>query len=214
VLQAAAACGSDAEEPTSMDAERPDATTEGAATTTPDADTAREDARPAGDGSSTSSPADAAPDATFTGDPGTCGSGIVNVAPAIRPTDLRAMPMPSTDSATGGTLVSGMYFMTEYRFYEGAGAFYDSSAGKDFRWMLVVDATRNALSEWKVPGPGPHYVDTYTTDQAKLSFTYQFCLADAGTLSAGTAIFPYSASATTFLIYNPTARSIQVYTKQ
>jgi hypothetical protein len=168
----------------------------------------------AGDGSvsDASNPADGATDAATDGP--ICSS-ITNAAPAVT-TEVADSSTPPT--GTGGTIVSGTYYVTKVTSYGGAA----QCAGLTVSGETVVTAQGTSGSSlgvitYNIPGFGSATQTTsasYTTSGSTVTFTSTCPTSDAGISQPS-----YTATSTTLTLIEPAVLSqcgtaVEVLTKQ
>lgn len=136
--------------------------------------------------------------ATGDGGPPSCGNYAAS-APAITPAQV-SQPMPT--QAQGGTIAAGTYFLTSATYYQGGTA---PSSQNETLYFNANGTIAGAI----LLNSGPFVISgTYTTSGTDV-IVHVTCPSNNGSSST-----PYTATSTTFTVYDQTTKSVDVFTKQ
>jgi hypothetical protein len=140
----------------------------------------------------------AMPDLSSTPDGGAC-NGIPNAAPVVQQVTVnQSMPSPTA----GGTIMSGTYYLTDSKIYQGGGAPLQIQATQAIAGNVVQDVTHIGMA------PNSTYdTRTYSTSGTTLTVT----LTCGG---SATFTFGFDATSTQYTTYNNTSKTVNVWSRQ
>ncbi len=143
--------------------------------------------------------ADTAASSCTTSDAGAACNALTNTAPAI----TIGTATGDVPAGTGGTIVSGTYFLTELKVYPGSAV----PSGIQFMQTLVISGCVAQLVE----GSTTHKTFSLTPVGTVPNWN-MVCTSKAG--DTPVIVSGYTATATTFAMYSATSKFHAVYTKQ